>query len=280
MYGFLVFAVIASFMACTGSPNPVGETAPVETQQPPPEWQLVWSDEFEEEGLPDPEKWGYDVGGHGWGNNELQYYTEARLENARIEDGRLIIEARREAMEGMEYTSARLVSREKGDWKYGRFEISAKLPSGRGTWPAIWMLPTEWRYGGWPESGEIDIMEHVGYDPDVVHATVHTAAFNHTQGTQVGNSIVVDDARTDFNVYAVEWTPIDIRAFVNDEHYFTFENERLSNPEADHRHWPFDQPFHLLMNIAVGGDWGGAQGVDETIWPQRMEVEYVRVYQR
>ncbi|GIV60197.1 glycoside hydrolase family 16 protein [Rhodocaloribacter litoris] len=260
---------------------PACQPAPQE-EAPEPAWRLVWADEFETEGLPDPAKWGYDVGGHGWGNQERQYYTERRPENARVEDGRLIIEARRDGWQGHEYTSARLVSRGKGDWTYGRFEARARLPSGRGTWPAIWMLPTEGPYGngGWPDNGEIDIMEHVGFDPDVVHASVHTRAYHHSIGTQKTARIHVPTARTGFNVYAVEWTPEAIRAFVNDSLYFTFPNERLSNPEADYRHWPFDHPFHLVLNVAVGGSWGGMQGVDPDIWPQRMEIDYVRVYQR
>ena len=242
-------------------------------------WRLVWSDEFDYAGLPDPKKWDYDVGGEGWGNKELQFYTAGRKENARVENGRLIIEARKEAWQGREYTSARLVSRGKGDWTYGRFEVKAKLPSGRGTWPAIWMLPTGWTYGGWPRSGEIDIMEHVGFDPDVVHASVHTRAYNHTINTQKTAQIRIPTSRNEFNVYAVEWTPAEIRGFVNDQHYFTFRNERLTNTAADYQQWPFDKPFHLLLNLAVGGTWGGQQGVDPAIWPQRLEIDYVRVYQ-
>jgi beta-glucanase (GH16 family) len=242
-------------------------------------WRLVWSDEFDYTGLPDAKKWDYDVGGEGWGNKELQFYTAGRKENARVESGHLIIEARKESWEGREYTSARLVSRGKGDWTYGRFEVSAKLPSGRGTWPANWMLPTGWTYGGWPKSGEIDIMEHVGFDPDVVHASVHTLAYNHTLNTQKTAQIKIPTSRSGFNVYAVEWTPDEIRGFVNDQHYFTFRNERLTNPAADYRQWPFDKPFHLLLNLAVGGTWGGQQGLDPSIWPQRLEIDYVRVYQ-
>jgi beta-glucanase (GH16 family) len=235
---------------------------------------LVWSDEFDTPGLPDASKWTYDVGGSGWGNNELQYYTEDRLENARIEDGVLIIEAIRETYQNREYTSARLVSTGEGSWLYGRFEIRAKLPSGRGTWPAIWMLPTDWAYGGWPRSGEIDIMEHVGYDMNKVHATIHTDDFNHMKGTQIGQSIMVDNVDTEFHVYAMEWRPNRIEAFVDGERYFTVDNNGTGVGA-----WPFDQRFHLLLNIAVGGNWGGAQGVDETIWPQRMEIDYVRVYE-
>lgn len=237
---------------------------------------LVWSDEFETEGLPDPTKWRYNVGAGIWGNQESQYYTASRTENARVQDGRLVIEARQEPWKGRRYTSARLVSMQ--EWTYGRFEASAKLPSGRGTWPAIWMLPDLPKYGGWPLGGEIDIMEHVGHDADRIHSTVHTQAFNHRLGTHKGASIIVPTARSDFNLYAVEWTPTQIKGFVNDTHYFTFANERLQNPDADERQWPFDHPFHLILNIAVGGSWGGQQGIDPDIWPQRLEVDFVRVY--
>jgi len=229
--------------------------------------------------LPDPKKWGYDVGGHGWGNKELQYYSDGRKENARVENGHLIIEARRESMKAQDYTSARLVSKGKGDWTYGRFEVRAKLPSGRGSWPAIWMLPSGKDYGGWPGGGEIDIMEHVGFDPDVIHSSVHTRSYNHNINTQRTARISVPTSRTGFNTYAIEWTPDEIRAFVNQQQFLTFKNERLTNPAADYQQWPFDKPFHLLLNIAVGGTWGGSQGVDQTIWPQRMEIDYVRVYQ-
>ena len=256
----------------------------VVSQRPAPDksWQLVWADEFNYSGLPDPAKWGYDVGGHGWGNKELQNYTERRKENARVEKGVLIIEARRDGAESQPYTSARLVSKGKGDWTYGRVEVRAKLPSGRGTWPAIWMLPTQRSYGEgyWPDNGEIDVMEHVGYDPDVIHASAHTKAYHHSINTQKTGKIKVESARNGFNVYSVEWTPEEIRWYVNDRQYFTFRNERLSNPAADYKQWPFDKPFHLLLNVAVGGNWGGAQGVDDSIWPQRMEVDYVRVYQQ
>ena len=269
---YLLFVGVAMFLvvACN---SVSGEDEP-ETEQMGCE--VVWRDEFEEDGLPDPSKWRYDVGGHGWGNQELQFYTASRTENARVEDGRLVIEARKERWQGNDYTSVRLLSRR--EWTYGRFEASAKLPSGRGTWPAIWMLPNLERYGGWPRAGEIDIMEHVGFDPDRVHSTVHTDAYNHTKGTQRGASIIVPTARSDFNLYSVEWTREQIKGFVNDTHYFTFENERLGNEDADDRHWPFDHPFHLIMNIAVGGAWGGQQGVDPDIWPQRLEVDFVRVY--
>jgi len=262
------------------SPNAEEETPPsTDAPFPPPaEWSLVWADEFDGSGLPDADRWAYDVGGHGWGNNERQYYTEGRTENARVEGGHLVITARQETWEGNAYTSARLVS--KSDWTYGRFEARAQLPSGRGTWPAIWMLPTNDTYGAdyWPDNGEIDIMEHVGFAPDTVHATVHTEAYNHMRGTQRGSAIHVPNARSGFNTYAVEWTPDSIRGFVNDQAYFTFPNERRTDSDADWREWPFDQPFHFVLNIAVGGNWGGAEGVDPSIWPQELRIDYVRVY--
>jgi beta-glucanase (GH16 family) len=234
----------------------------------------VWSDEFNYNGLPDTNLWGYDVGGGGWGNNESQYYTDHRWLNARTENGKLVIEAIKENYEGSEYTSARLVTRNKGDWRYGRIEVSARLPHGRGTWPAIWMLPTDWIYGGWVKSGEIDIMEYVGFDPGVVHGSIHTEAYNHLIGTQKTDTIHVPDAETNFHVYAIEWTEEKIDFFVDDEKYFSFSNEHTG-----YATWPFDQRFHLLLNIAVGGSWGGQQGIDPNIWPQKMWVDYVRVFQ-
>ncbi|MDX1585290.1 MAG: glycoside hydrolase family 16 protein [Balneolaceae bacterium] len=242
-------------------------------------YELVWSDEFDYSGLPDSSKWTYDVGDGcpdvcGWGNNERQYYTEDRLKNARVENGNLIIEAHKESFGNKEYTSARLLTRDRDAWKYGRFEIRAKLPSGIGTWPAIWMLPEEWVYGGWPESGEIDIMEHVGHEPNRVYATVHTEAFNHVQGTQDTDTLRVPDAEQEFHLYALEWTPEHISWSVDGRQYSTFRNRH-----ATYKEWPFDQPFHLILNIAVGGNWGGSQGIDDTIWPQRMVIDYVRVYQ-
>ena len=243
--------------------------------QHPSTAQVVWADEFENSGLPDAGKWDYDVGDHGWGNNELQYYSRASLQNARVEDGILIIEAIADPSHLKGYTSARLVTRKKASWQYGYIEVKAKLPQGRGTWPAIWMLPETSSYGGWPKSGEIDIMEHVGFDPGVVHATVHTEAFNHSLGTQKGAQKRVPDFSTKFHTYAIDWKADRIDFYIDGEAYFSFENK-----DGDPKEWPFDQPFYLVLNIAVGGNWGGAEGVDKSIWPQRMEIDYVRVYDR
>jgi len=233
----------------------------------------VWGDEFDGQGAPKASHWYYETGGNGWGNQEEQYYTD-RTENARVENGNLIIEARKESYQGSAYTSARLNSEQ--SWTYGRFEIKAKLPSGRGTWPALWMLPDESTYGTqyWPDNGELDIMEHVGYDPGVIHGTIHTKAFNHMRDTDKGGTTEVPDAMEAFHVYAMEWTPNEVRVYVDGEKYYTFRNQ----PQYDWEEWPFDQKFHLLFNIAVGGTWGGAQGIDDASFPTEMVVDYVRVY--
>ena len=236
--------------------------------------RLVWADEFNKNGLPDRTKWGYDVGGSGWGNNELQFYTDRRKENASVSNGHLIIEARMEDYKGKKYSSARLVSKRKGDWKFGRIEVKAKLPHGKGIWPAIWMLPTQWKYGGWPKSGEIDIMEFVGYMPDSVFGSVHTGLYNHSIGTQKTKGISLTDLATAFHVYAIEWTADKIDFLIDNKKYFEFKNERSGSGA-----WPFDQEFHIILNVAVGGNWGGKLGVDDSIFPQRMMIDYVRVYQ-
>lgn len=244
------------------------------------EYALVWSDEFDYTGTPDTLKWRFDIGDGcpqlcGWGNEELQYYTD-RPANARVESGHLVIEARKEQFASSGYTSAKLVTRGIADWTYGRIEVRAKLPSGRGTWPAIWMLSAEQRYGGWPADGEIDIMEHVGFEPNHVYGSVHTKAYNHMDGTQRTAGIMEFEQPFEkhFHVYTIDWNAERIVFMVNEVPYLTFANEQKTYAE-----WPFDAPFYLILNIAVGGTWGGAEGIDDTIWPQRMEIDYVRVYQ-
>ncbi|SKB26035.1 Glycosyl hydrolases family 16 [Parapedobacter luteus] len=272
-----LFLIPILFLACASeSPKPN-----IPMPEPPQHTEYTfestpsWSDEFDYEGLPDESKWSYDVGSenNGWGNNELQYYTEKRLENAQVGNGVLTITAIKEDYEGLNFTSARLVSRGKADFLYGRFEVRAKVPAGIGTWPAVWMLPTDWAYGGWPASGEIDILEHVGHDQDVVHISVHTEAYNHAIGTQKTATRKIEHATTDFHRYRVDWTPAYIRGYVDDMPIFNFPNEG-----GGFQVWPFDKKFHWLINIAVGGNWGGQQGVDDGAFPARMEVDYVRVY--
>lgn len=241
------------------------------------DYELVWFDEFDYTGLPDPAKWDYDTEGNdeGWGNNEAQYYTKARAENARVDKGILYITALKEAMSGKEYTSARLIS--KADWKYGRFEINARLPEATGTWSAIWMMPGGWSFkdGNWPDIGEIDIMEHVGHDPGVVHASAHSRDYQWQKGTQQTAIITVPEVMSEFHTYTLDWSPEALKAYVNDSLYFVYENEGLGESK-----WPYNKPFYLILNVAVGGAWGSVKGIDDAAFPQTMEVDYVRVYQK
>jgi beta-glucanase (GH16 family) len=229
----------------------------------------VWQDEFDGPGLPDPARWDYEVGLVR--NNERQYYTRDRRANARVEDGMLVIEAHRERYQGADYTSASLTSR--SSWTYGRVEVRARLPKGRGTWPAIWMLGTNIRQVGWPACGEIDIMEHVGFDPGRIHANVHTQAYNHVQGTNKGNNRLVTAPDDEFHVYSAVWTAGQIEVSVDGQKFFTFAKE--PGGEAV---WPFDKPHYLILNLAVGGSWGGQKGIDDGAFPTRFLVDYVRVF--
>jgi beta-glucanase (GH16 family) len=235
------------------------------------EWKLVWSDEFNVDGMADPNKWDYEEGYIR--NRELQYYTKARPENARVENGCLVIETRKDNFEGRPITSASLHTRWKASWCYGRIEVRAKLPTGKGMWPAIWMLGVN-REIGWPACGEIDIMENVGFDPLTIHANVHTKAYNHVLGTQKGNRIQAEDPSKNFHVYAIEWFEDRIDFYFNKTKYFTFRNEGTGNDV-----WPFDKPHYLILNAAYGGSWGAAQGTDDSILPQKYYIDYVRIYQ-
>ena len=274
------FLFLLTLLGCSHDEEQTPAAQPtIATPVAPKEYKLVWSDEFDQPGAPNPARWDYDLGDGcpnvcNWGNNELQFYTQ-EANNVRVQNGLLIIEAHKEKKGTKEYSSTRLVSRDKGDWTYAKIEVRAKLPKGKGTWPAIWMLPTDWRYGGWPKSGEIDIMEHVGFNEGQVHGTVHTEAYNHGIGTQKGGFMQVPDATSAFHIYSIEWEADAIAFKIDGKMYYSFGRTGSGSAE-----WPFDQRFHLIMNIAVGGNWGGQQGIDDTIWPQRMEVDYVRVYQR
>jgi beta-glucanase (GH16 family) len=242
----------------------------------PADYRMVWSDEFDTDGLPDPAKWAYDTDMNqaGWHNAELQYYAGPRKENAVVRKGRLVLRARKESLSsapdwgGQRYTSARLITRGRADWTYGFFEVRAKLPCGKGTWPAIWMLNSA---GDWPAGGELDIMEHVGKEPGRVFSTVHTAAGHGGSGS--GNAVRLRDACKAFHNYQMHWTADVVRFGVDGLVHFEYRNARTGPAQ-----WPFDRPQFLILNIAVGGHLGGE--VDDRVFPATMEVEHVRVWQR
>lgn len=232
-------------------------------------WRVVWSDEFNRDGLPDARKWDYEVGLVR--NKEAQYYTRRRPENARVERGLLVIEARREPWQGSDYTSASLITLGKFGFQYGRVEVRAKLPAARGAWPAIWMLGEDRAIVGWPRCGELDILEHVGHLPGVVHGTVHQA--KDSSGYQSkGGTVHIPTATSAFHTYRMDWTPQALIWFVDDVEYFRF-------PYVGPTTWTFDRRMYLLLNLAVGGSWGGQQGIDAVLFPQRFEVDWVRVSQ-
>jgi beta-glucanase (GH16 family) len=245
------------------------------------EWQLVWSDEFDGDSL-DMSKWSYQYGTGasegltGWGNNELQFYTD-RPQNIFVADGKLHIVARQEAFSGRNFTSARIRSIHKGDWKYGRFEIRAKMPEGRGLWPAIWMMPTDNVYGGWAASGEIDIMELLGHEPNIVHGTLHYGGpwpRNVHRGARY--TLPTGSFSDDFNVFTLLWREGEMRWFVNGVYY---QNQNNWFSEGQDFPAPFDQLFHMILNVAVGGNWPGNPD-QTTVFPQEMVIDYVRVYQQ
>jgi len=252
-------------------------------------YELVWGDEFNYIGKPDSTKWAFEKGLVR--NQEAQYYTD-ELTNARVADGMLIMTAVKEQVknesfestehkrwqnnrEFAEYTAPSLTTKGKAAWTYGRIEVRAKLPEGRGLWPAFWMLGEDFPEVAWPTCGEIDIMEHVGHRPDSIFSTIHTEAYNHMKGTHKGKKIFIDQPYDSFHVFAVEWTPKNMQFFLDDAMYNEIENENKTTAE-----WPFDDNFFLKLNIAVGGMLGGREGIDDEIFPAEMLVDYVRVYQK
>lgn len=239
--------------------------------------ELVWEDDFTDPVL-DDEKWTATIGDGcpdfcGFGNNELQYYSD-REKNLRIEDGKLIIQALKDTLGNGGYSSAKIVTKGKGDWKYGKVLVRAKVPYGRGTWPAIWMLPTIEGERKWPLDGEIDIMEHVGYNQGMIYGTIHSKKYNHLIGTQKVDSIALPDAHETFHDYGFEWSEESMTWSIDSEPYYT-----IHKGDEGYEGWPFDQPFHLIFNLAVGGNWGGKYGIEDSIWPQTLEIDFVKIYQ-
>jgi len=245
----------------------------------PAGWKLIWGDEFNYKGLPDSSKWKYDVGGHGWGNNEKQFYVENSFENSYVANGKLHIVALKKEYEKLNYTSAKLTTWRKFALQYGKVEVMAKLSRGIGSWPAIWMLPESIRKNEekWPLCGEIDIMEHVGKDPNVIHASLHTQLYNHMKGTQITHFDSLQNVFDIFHKYGIEWTKDAITFFIDDKIFFKSakgQDGRIVSNEG----WPFDKPYYLILNLAIGGNWGGE--IDDTIFPNEMQIDFVRIYQR
>jgi hypothetical protein len=236
-----------------------------------PSWQLVWSEEFNEGSELDQNEWIYQTGEGHPGNSELQYYTD-RKENTKIENGNLVLEARIEKFKNVEYTSSRLVTKQ--GWKYGRFEFRAKIPQGRGGWPAIWMLPLEFRNKnvGWPLCGEVDIAEQ--REPGLIKNVIHTGAFNWIDKTHKGKGTWINDP-AGYHLYVMEWYPTHLDFYIDHKRTFRFSKQK-DTVEA----WPYDKEFYLIFNIAIGGGVGKALGIDPNGFPQQMVVDYIRIFKQ
>jgi beta-glucanase (GH16 family) len=276
---YLLFLLLICSLPACGDKDSVKPNPPEEKPESfvPADYSLVWSDEFNDapNGLPGNEWW-FETGNSGWGNNEPQNYVDRVLGTdtvAKIQNGQLTITAYKltTPYQGSDIISARMNTVQ--SWKYGYFEMSAKLPGGKGTWAAFWMLPKNFQ--SWPRDGEIDIMEYVGYRPDVTQASVHTEAYNHVAGTEKTATHSAPGAERKFYTYGLLWTADEIAGYIDGVPYFSFRNDKAGNKST----WPFDEPFYLKLNLAIGGNWGGQQGIDPAIFPSRYEIDYVRVYQ-
>jgi beta-glucanase (GH16 family) len=234
-------------------------------------WKLVFEEDFSKQNSLDLSRWTIDVGDHGGGNNEAQYYT-AGTHNISFEDGALHIEGRKEKYKTKEYTSAKIVTKDKIEWTYGRFEICAKLPIGKGTWPAIWTLGHKLPKEGWPELGEIDIMEHVGWNQDVIHFSLHSKHYNHKIGNQATYFTKIENVSSSYKTYVLEWDENKLSFFVDEAHMATFN--KSDYPDS----WPFNKPHYLILNLALGGGWG--REIDDACLPQRLSIRSVKVYQK
>ena len=273
---WLWLSMLPAIFSCSKSSSNQNAPAVNPPLTPPPvvkPYQLVWDDEFDSPGKPDSSKWTYDIGMgfNGWGNQEQEYYTDSSS-NLRVENGNLVISAKNENYTGASYTSGRLVSRGKAQWTYGKFEIRARLPRGVGTWPAIWLLSATQPLS-WPADGEIDIMEEVGFDSLNVHGTCHNQTYFGANGK--GSKVNVPNLADSFHVFSVEWTGSQISWAVDSAIYYTY-----TNPGSGFAVWPYDLDFYIILNLAIGGSWGGQQGIDNAVFPQQMLVDYVRIYQR
>ncbi len=270
-----ILALIVLTVACsTLTPAPTATPEPTLAPTVTPVWlregwELVWQDEFEGNDI-DSSNWTFDIGGHGWGNDESQVYTD-RPENARLEDGLLIIDAREERFVSRDYTSARLKTQGLQSWQYGRVEALIKIPTGQGIWPAFWMLGDNIQKINWPNSGEIDIMENIGSEPHRVHGTVHGPGYSGSNGIGASHILSGEPYAADFHEYAIEWEPEEIRWYMDDTQYFALTPDNVPGE------WVYDHPFFIILNVAVGGTWPGYPD-KTTTFPQQMQVDYVRVY--
>jgi len=280
---FFIF-IIYGFILCSCSEGevktPLGDQTPTTSSN----WEMLWSDEFDGDDL-DLSKWSKLSWRPGWVNNELQAYTE-RDTNIFLENGYLVLQGLIDPgfsgtdyngnVYNADYTSGRVNTDDKFSTIYGRFDIRAKLPKGKGSWPAIWMLGESISSIGWPDCGEIDIMEHVGYEEGMIHGSIHTEDYNHMYNTQRSGSKYIENVTDTFHVYSLEWSPYYLRYLINNEPFFFVYND--SN--GDNGKWPFDDPHYIILNLAIGGDWGGVQGVSTGDFPMRMMVDYVRVFKQ
>lgn len=238
--------------------------------------KLVFEDHFEVDGRPNPEYWKHDIGGHGFGNNELQFYTDS-LENSYVKDGLLHIVAKKEKYENNEYTSAKLTTRGLNSIEGGRVEIRAKLPKGLGSWPAFWMMPDSFHEGNsWPKCGEIDIMEHLGRLENQIHVSAHTGAYNHNLKTQFTSVNDLEGVTEEFKTYIFEWDDEEMSFYMDD--ILLGNLKKRDRQDISEMGWPFHQPFYLILNLAVGGFWGGE--VDDTSLPWEILVDFVKVYKK
>ena len=278
---FLVFAI---FILCSCSEDEDKAQGNDQTPIFSSNWEMLWSDEFDGEDL-DLSKWNKLSWRPGWVNNELQAYTE-RDTNIFLDSGFLVLQGLIDpGFSGTDYngndynadyTSGRVNTDGKFSTTYGRFDIRAKLPKGKGSWPAIWMLGESINSIGWPDCGEIDIMEHVGYDEGMIHGSIHTEEYNHMYNTQRSGSKYIENVTSTFHVYSLEWSPFYLRYLIDDEPFFFVYNDS----KGDNSKWPFDDPHYIILNLAIGGDWGGVQGISTSEFPMRMMVDYVRVFKQ
>ena len=265
---FFVIVLLPVLGAACGALSPAPKPTPISI---PDGWNQNWHDEFDGDSI-DTKNWTYDLGAGGWGNGEAEYYT-SRPENARLENGVLVIEARQEKYEDSYYTSARLKTQGLQSFQYGRMEGRLKVPVGKGMWPAFWMLGSNFNGNNWPDCGEIDIMEYIGKEPDLIFGTLHGPGYSGAMGFSQWNRQTYNIA-DDFHTYAIEWEPDQIRWYYDGVQYHT-----VSRTDIGDREWVFDQPFFFILNLAVGGQLPGPVGLD-TVFPNQLYIDYVRVYQR